>query len=505
MNTTDFFKRLELHATDTERVAVIERSAACTYVQLLADVSARASLLTCTGVKMLATLADNSAAWIVTDLAALAAEVPHVPLPLFFTPAQIAATLAATSADAVMAPLSLARGIEPLGFTIVDEFSDGLVLLRRLSVAPALPSGTAKITFTSGSTGNPKGVCLSAPGMFAVAEAIAQATTALGVTRHLNALPFPVLLENIAGVYAPLLQGAACVAVSLDDVGLSGSSRFDPIRFHGALVEYRAQSVITLPQMLQAYTDSLRQGREAPADLALMAVGGAVVGDALLSQAQAMGLPVMEGYGLSEGSSVQTLNLPGHSRRGSAGRALGHARLRIARDGEIEIAGSLFLGYLGEAAGPGEWLPTGDLGRLDEDGFLFVDGRKKNLLITAYGRNVSPEWVETALRDHPLIAQAVVFGDAEPALGAVLWPADPAVSDDAMQIALDEVNRGLPDYARIGPWCRAVADYSAASGFATANGRPRRPQILARHDTLFSANSIVSSIDSSIDSSVRQS
>jgi len=501
VNTDDFFKRLEAHATYAERVAILERGTAWTYSQLLAAVSQRASLLTCTGVKMLASLADNGAAWIVTDLAALAAKVPHVPLPLFFTPAQIAATLAATSADAVVAPLPLARSIEPLGFTIVDELSDGLVLLRRLTLAPALPSGTAKITFTSGSTGNPKGVCLSAPGMFAVAEAIAQATRALGVTRHLNALPFAVLLENIAGVYAPLLQGAACVALPLGDVGLSGSSQFDPTRFHGALVEYGAHSVITLPHMLQVYADSLRQGRKAPADLALMAVGGAMVGDALLSQAQAAELPVMEGYGLSEGSSVQTLNLPGHSRRGSAGRALGHARLRIARDGEIEIAGSLFLGYLGEAAGPGEWLPTGDLGRLDEDGFLFIDGRKKNLLITAYGRNVSPEWVETVLRDHPLIAQAVVFGDAEPVLGAVLWPADAGLSDDAMQIALDEVNRGLPDYARIGPWCRAVADYSAASGFATANGRPRRPQILARHDALFGATSI----DPSIHSSVRQS
>ncbi|QEI06550.1 long-chain fatty acid--CoA ligase [Pigmentiphaga aceris] len=488
MNTADFFARLESHAEDAERIALIGKGTTLTYADLTAAVAERAKFLRSVGIKMLATFSDNDPAWIVTDLAALAANVPHVPLPLFFTPAQIAATLAATAADAVIAPMGMARSFQALGFTIVDEFDYVLVLLRRISVTPSLPAGTTKITFTSGSTGNPKGVCLSAHAMFDVADAIAQSTTELGITRHLNALPLPVLLENIAGVYAPLLQGATCVVLPLVDVGLSGSSSFDPALFHAALVRYRVQSVITLPQMLQAYVASLQRNEErSPADLALVAVGGARVGDALLAQAQELGLPVMEGYGLSEGASVQTLNLPGKSRFGSAGRALGHARLRVASDGEIEIAGSLFLGYLGGPVVTEQWLPTGDLGHLDQDGFLFVSGRKKNVLITAYGRNVSPEWVEAALRDHPLIAQAVVLGDAEPVLGAVLWLKDSTLSDDAVQEAIHEVNSGLPDYARIGPWCRAVADYSVATGLATANGRPRRQHIFDLHNTLFRA------------------
>ena len=184
---------------------------------------------------------------------------------------------------------------------------------------------------------------------------------------------------------------------------------------------------------------------------------------------------------LSEGASVQTLNLPGADRPGSAGRALPHARLRVAPDGEIEIAGSLFSGYLGEAATAREWWPSGDLGSIDADGFLHLRGRKKHVLITAYGRNVSPEWVETALRAEPAIAQAVVFGEAQPALSAVLWPLQPDASDDELQTAVDDANATLPDYARVQRWVRARAPFEAGSGMSTANGRPQRTAIWQRH------------------------
>jgi long-chain acyl-CoA synthetase len=97
--------------------------------------------------------------------------------------------------------------------------------------------------------------------------------------------------------------------------------------------------------------------------LKLVAVGGAAVGAPLMRGAQALGIPACEGYGLSEGASVQTLNLPGAERPGSAGRPLPHARLRVADDGEILIAGSLFSGYLGDPAPVPEWWPSGDLGR----------------------------------------------------------------------------------------------------------------------------------------------
>ena len=222
-----------------------------------------------------------------------------------------------------------------------------------------------------------------------------------------------------------------------------------------------------------------------------MAVGGAAVGAPLIHTAQALGIPAGEGYGLSEGASVQTLNLPGidgAARPGSAGRVLPHARLRVAADGELEVAGSLFSGYLGEATPLPRWWPTGDLGRIDDDGFVHVLGRKKNVLITSFGRNVSAEWVETALRTDPAVAHAVVFGDGQPALCAVLWPQQSATGDAALQAAVDAANATLPDYARIARWTRGRAAFDAGSGLATANGRPQRNAIwLAHADALDNA------------------
>lgn len=410
------------------------------------------------GARVVASMLDNGWDFVALDDAAAAAGVVHVPLPLFFTPAQVAHALESAGADALVT-------------------ADGV---RRLPFAPVpLPPGTAKVTFTSGTTGAPKGVCLRADAMDAVADGLIEAMAPLGIERHLNALPFAVLLENIAGLLAPRRHGVEVVSLPLQEVGLAGSSSFDPSRLHAAVERHAAQSLILLPQMLRAWVGWLRAtGRRAPASLKLVAVGGAAVGAPLIEAAWALGLPACEGYGLSEGASVQTLNLPGASRAGSAGRALPHARVRVGAGGEIEVAGSLFAGYLGDPSPVPDWWPTGDLGRIDADGFLWIDGRRRHVLITGFGRNVSPEWVETALRAHPAVAQAVVLGDGEPALRAVLWPTSSSADLDA---AVAAANAALPDYARIAHWTRGRAAFDASTGLATANGRPRRDAIAALH------------------------
>ena len=286
---------------------------------------------------------------------------------------------------------------------------------------------------------------------------------------------------------APASRGVGCMVLPLADVGLTGSSSFDPGLLDAAVRRHEASSLILLPQMLRGWTAWLRAtGQRAPACLRFVAVGGAAVGARTLLAARALGLPAYEGYGLSEGASVQTLNLPGADRPGSAGRALSHAALRCRADGEIEIAGSGFLGYIGQAeARDTAWWPTGDLGEIDADGFLQVRGRSRQVLITAYGRNVSPEWIETALRSEPAIAQAVVYGDGQPSLSAVIWPARPGAAADAadaeIAAAVAAANRELPDYARIVRWVRARAGFDDRSGLATPNGRPRRDAIAALH------------------------
>ena len=185
---------------------------------------------------------------------------------------------------------------------------------------------------------------------------------------------------------------------------------------------------------------------------------------------------------------MQTLNLPGADRPGSAGRALPHADLRVAADGEIELRGSLFLGYLGDARPVPDWWPSGDLGHIDNEGFVHIRGRKKNLLITGFGRNIAPEWVETVLRGEPAIGQAVVYGEGMSALCAVLWPSRSDLDDAVLRAAVEAANAGLPDYARVGPWLRARVAFSPETGLATANGRPQRRAIWQAHEAALTSS-----------------
>ena len=464
-----------------EAVALSDGERHLTCAEMLAGVDVLAERLRAQGTRVLATLMDNSMAWVVADRAAELAGVVHVPLPVFFTPQQIAHALRVAGVDSLLTVPALAQHWPQAEAHDWDVVGTPLRCLRLPAAGLPMPAGTAKLTFTSGTTGTPKGVCLSAQAMQRVTDGLVQALEPLDIRRHLCALPLAVLLENIAGVMAPLARGAECIVPPLAELGLTGSSGFDPARFHAAVERFQPHSLILLPQMLRAWTGwLLQQGLRAPTSLRLVAVGGAAVGAPLVLAARQVGIPAHEGYGLSEGASVQTLNLPGADRPGSAGQALPHARLRVNAHGEIEIAGSLFSGYLGEAASPREWWPTGDLGEIDPDGFVHVRGRLKHVLITAFGRNVSPEWVETALRSGPTLAQAVVFGDGEPALSAVVWPLA-AVSDAQIQAGIDAANQTLPDYAQVRHWVRAQAGFSADTGLATANGRPQRSAILDRH------------------------
>jgi long-subunit acyl-CoA synthetase (AMP-forming) len=442
------------------------------------------------GVTVLATRMDNGPAWVVVDAAARISGVVHVPLPLFFSDAQVHHALRAAGADVLWLPAtSDVPGVQ-------RDFA-GLVQVReqRLSCTEArlLPDDTRLVTFTSGATGTAKGVCIRAAQLDMISRSLGDAMQPLHIRRHLCALPLAVLLEHVAGVLTPLARGATVILRPLSALGLAGSSRFDPAKLDSTARETRPHSLILLPQQLRAWTGwLLSQGLRAPDSLKFVAVGGAPVGAANILAARAVGLPVYEGYGLSEGGSVQTLNLPDSDRPGSVGRALPHARVRIATDGEIEIGGALSLGYLGEPASSDTWRGTGDLGRLDENGFLHVAGRKKQVLITTFGRNVSPEWVETELHQQPEIAHAVVLGDGEPELGAVLWASSPSIDDAALARGIGRANAPLPDYARIARWVRGSAPFLAETGFATPNGRPQRSAIARAHAGLLFSNSAAS-------------
>ena len=393
-------------------------------------------------------MADNGVDWVVADLAAERAGVVLVPLPAFFTAAQLEHAVAASGMDSVL-------GARPAGFEAAGEI-EGLRWSRRPCKTPELPRGTSKLTFTSGTTGAPKGVALRSAQQWTVARSIAGVARDLALRRHLCLLPLSVLLENVAGVYAALAAEMQFCVPSLAEVGMRGSSSFDADACLAAIEHWQAESVILLPQMLAALASAVERGAVAPRSLKFAAVGGARVSPALIQRARALGLPAYEGYGLSECASVVALNVPGADRPGSVGRPLPHVRVHI-EEGEIVVDG----------------IRTGDLGRVDEDGYLHIDGRRRNVLITSFGRNVSPEWPEAELLAGGAIAQAAVFGEARARLCALVVPAPDATSE-AIEAQVRAANQRLPDYARVGAWLRADEPFTPRNGFATANGRARR-------------------------------
>ena len=336
------------------RPALHDGRRAWSAAQLDEAVAAAGQTLATGGARVLATVLDNGAAFVALDEAAMRLGIVHVPLPQFFTAAQMQHALQAAGVDTLLVTAPLAAAWPGFSWWPVDVAGEPLMQARLPAAAVVMPAQTAKITFTSGTTGTPKGVCLSAAALQRVTRGLVEAMAPLQIERHLNALPFAVLLENIAGLLAPRLHGATVITLPLRELGLTGSSGFDAAQFQAAVQRHQPHSLILLPQMLRAWCGHLMHtGQRAPASLKLVAVGGAAVGAPLIRAAQALGIPACEGYGLSEGASVQTLNLPGAERPGSAGRPLPHARLRIADDGEILIAGSLFSGYLGDAAAGG--------------------------------------------------------------------------------------------------------------------------------------------------------
>jgi long-subunit acyl-CoA synthetase (AMP-forming) len=459
-----------------------------TYSQLNAAVERTAEHLQSGAAGPVALALENGIPWAIADLALTMAARPCLPVPPFFSRAQQAhairdagAVLLITDEPERYASLLRAHGLSAARCNDIDL---GGTRVARFELAPPeirpLPPGTAKVTYTSGTTGRPKGVCLGSAAIAAVACSLAEAAEFSAQDRHLTILPLATLLENIAGLYVPLLAGARVILLPPKQLGVDATGDLSADRLAGALGTHRITTAITVPEMLRGLCAALERGAPRPDSLRFVAVGGAPVAQATLDRAAHSGLPVFQGYGLSECASVVALNTPCGKRRGSVGRPLPHARVRVASDGEIYVHGATLLGYAGASPCAGEWYATGDLGHLDADGFLFITGRKKNVFITSYGRNVAPEWVESELTARDEIAQAWVYGEGRPWNVAVITPARGA-SAQAVDEAIARANRRLPAYARVRHWLSAIEPFSHANGQLTSNRRLRRGALLAAY------------------------
>ncbi len=238
--------------------------------------------------------------------------------------------------------------------------------------------------------------------------------------------------------------------------------------------------------------------------------GGAPLGARLAHFFRGVGVTVYEGYGLTETTAGTTVNMPRALRIGTVGRPVPGMAVRIADDGEIEFRGPLvFNGYWNNpdataAAVQDGWFATGDLGSIDDGGFLSITGRKKELLVTAAGKNVAPAVLEDRLRAHPLISQCMVVGDGQPFIAALITldpefldlfkvahgtPAGATAGDladdpglrAAIQEAVDDANLAVSRAESIRAFVILDGDFTEAAGELTPSGKLRRNAVLARY------------------------
>lgn len=320
------------------------------------------------------------------------------------------------------------------------------------------------MVYTSGTTGLPKGACLSHRYVVNSAESVVEA---LGITSGDTAfsyLPFCHVAERIAGFYTRLCAGMTAYLID------------DAAKLYGYMLEVKPTIFASLPRFFekiharimadieqaadderQAFAEALQAGREVsrlrqkgeavPAEwqerqrqtaphltnkvkqytgnVRMMTCGGAPLPLEIGEFFDAAGIPILEAYGLTENICI-AFNRPQQRKFGSVGVAMPGCEIRIAADGEILVRSSmLFSGYYKEPEKTAEmfrdgWLLTGDLGELDERGFLKITGRKKELIVTSTGRNIAPLLLENLIKEHPLISQAMVYGDGKSYLVALI-------------------------------------------------------------------------------------
>ncbi len=322
---------------------------------------------------------------------------------------------------------------------------------------PPFPSAgdTASIIYTSGTTGRPKGVVLTHGNFCADADAVLEAGIISGEDNVLSVLPLHHTYPFMCTFLVPLLAGATVTYPP----GLSGPELLDTIRTRGVTI------LVGVPQLLELFRNRVLKGLEevplmgrlAPHVLGLLYLlrsrlhlnpgrllfssvhsrfgrqfrfftsGGARLEPRVMKDLEALGFTVLEGYGLTETAPVVAFNPKERRKPGSAGKPLSNAEIKIASDGEVLIRGPMVMkGYYRDPEETASalregWLHTGDLGYMDSDGYLYITGRKKEVIVLSSGKNIYPEDVERHYQTVPLIKELCVLG-GDDGLYAVVVP-----------------------------------------------------------------------------------
>jgi long-chain acyl-CoA synthetase len=413
------------------------------------------------------------------------------------------------------------------------HISDAEIDNRRKTLTP---DSLATLIYTSGTTGRPKGVQLTHGNFLAECGNVVQGASDLFLKPGGSTL----LFLPVAHVFGRMVQIGAITA------GLHLAHCSDPAgRLPIDLASFKPTFVLAVPRIFEkvyngaeakaeaagkgkifrkaadvaiAYSENIDAKKFKPAlalkhklfDLLVYSKirnglggrveaaisGGAPLGARLGHFYRGAGVTILEGYGLTETTAGATLNLSNHLRIGSVGRPIPGTSIKIAEDGEVLIGGPIVMrGYwqnddANKEAFDGHWFRSGDLGRLDEDGFLYITGRKKELIVTAGGKNVAPAVLEDRLRAHPLVSQCMVVGDNQPFIAALVtidpdmlkgWIAannkvgatvESLVNDPdlnaVIQTAVDEANKAVSKAESIRKFAILPVDFTIAGGQLTA-------------------------------------
>jgi long-chain acyl-CoA synthetase len=364
--------------------------------------------------------------------------------------------------------------------------------------APVGFEDLATLRFTSGTTGAPKEVSFRHRQISWMAETLVSLLpwkARLAPARYLSFLPMNHVVEGILGTYAPSFMPAPVDVYFLHDFRALSRALprvrptvfFSVPRFYEKVWESfaggmagRLYSMVPGGALHAALRPILRRVLLHKAGLgscAQLIAGSAPCSERLLESFRELGIEIHNAYGLTEAPLV-TLNRFGANHLGTVGVPLPDTDVRLARDGEILVRGPQVAFDQGDG-----WLHTGDLGDISAEGDLVINGRKKEILITSYGKNIHPARIEGMLRQIPGVSEAMVLGDERPFLTAMLWLKAGSASGESLR-EIDEavrtMNRNLSHPEQVKRWLVLSESPSIDNGELTGNLKLRRQRVLSR-------------------------
>lgn len=398
----------------------------------------------------------------------------------------------------------------------IQNWEEFLAKAKEKEKPPASEHGfgdLATVRYTSGTTGKPKGVCFNHEKLRWMGESLCAILPwkpkNSGIV-YLSFLPMNHVVEGILALYAPYYAPGSLNIYYLEDFReLQDTLRkakptlfFSVPRFYekvwdGVLENSVGQKYINSKDGFKKnlLRSLLRKGLLKKVGLdccAQLIVGAAPAGEDLLNNFSELGIEIHNAYGLTEAPLV-TMNMLGNNKIGTVGRPLPKTKLRIAKDGELLVSGpQVTLGYLdSEIESPVKdgWLYTGDLAKVTKDNHLVIHGRKKELIVTSYGKNIHPTKIEAMLKEIQGVDEAMVVGDGKPFCGAFLWVSKEDKQDyiKTIEKSIIEVNKRLSHPEQLKRWAVLINDLSIEKGDLTASLKLKRWDVIKRREDVVNA------------------